>query len=157
MGWAEGVSLPEMLNHEGLTGQVKGNGNAMALSNPFWGLSDPEFGASSLVITSPKVHGVVVSIFTWYSFRQTLNRGRHIPSHSEFGPVMPLQHLPESSFPASLSNDISRNSKTPEDSAYWQFQRVFSWTTGRHVFWIIRGYCYFKNIKRSPKYNVSGC
>lgn len=101
-----------------LTGQVNGNGKAMELSNPFCELSVPAFGSSSVVITSPKVHGDVVSILTWYSLRQTLNRGRHNPSHSEFDEDIPLQHFPKSSFPASLSNDISRNSKTPEDSAY---------------------------------------
>jgi hypothetical protein len=100
-----------------LTGQVNGKGRAMEFSNPFCGVSEPGFGSSSVVMTSPKVHGEVVSILTWYSLRQTLKRGRHIPSHSEFVPEMPLQHFPKSSFPASLSNDISRNSKTPEDSA----------------------------------------
>ena len=143
---------------------MKGNGKAMELSNPFWELSDPGFGSSSVVITSPKVHGDVVSIFTWYSLRQTLNRGRHIPSQSEFGPETPVQHFPKSSFPASLSNDISRNSKTPEELACQKFvvvessiRRLESRQSNAYVFDLLLvslnssvGFSYFKNAIDGP-------
>lgn len=89
----------------------------MGLSNPFW-VSFPLMESFSEVMTSPKVHGDVVSILTWYSFRHTRKRGRHGPEHSELGPAgLPVQHFPASSFPASLSKDRSRNSNTPDDSA----------------------------------------
>lgn len=105
-------------SHE-LTVQVNGNGNIIGVSNPVWEESVPEPGSNSEVITSPKVHGVFVLIFTWYSFRHTRKRGWHGPEHWEFGPEEPpSQHFPLSSFPASLSNDNSRNSKTPLHSAY---------------------------------------
>lgn len=101
-----------------LTGQVKGNGKAMELEKPVCGVSVAGLGPNSAVMTSPKVHGDVVSIFTWYSFRQTLNLGRQTPSQSPLGRVFPVQHLPKSFLPALLSNDISLNSNTPVDSAY---------------------------------------
>lgn len=120
-----------------LTGHVNGNGNAIELSNPFCGcwsaddvvdiidvdgallLIDVCRSTISAVITSPNVHGDVVSIFTWYSFRQTRNLGRHTPSQFVFDPLTkPLQHLPKSSLPASLLNDWNRNSNTPDDLAY---------------------------------------
>lgn len=45
---------------------MKGNGNAIGSDE-----DDP----TSLVMTSPKVHRDVVSIFTWYSFRQIRKTG----------------------------------------------------------------------------------
>lgn len=97
---------------------MNGNGKAMEFENPFCGVSVTGFGPNSEVITSPKVQGDVASILAWYSFKQTLNRGLQTPSHSELGLVFPVQHFPKSSFPASLSNEISRNSNIPDDLAY---------------------------------------
>lgn len=105
-----------------LTGQVKSNFIAMGFENPFW-VSVVGFGPTSDVITSPNVQGDVQSILTWYSFKQILNRGLHTPSHSEFDSIFPVQHFPTSSLPASLSNDNSRNSKTPDDSAWERISR----------------------------------
>lgn len=100
-----------------LTGQLNWNGTVIECTNPFWGVSVSGFGPNSSVMKSPKVHGEFGSIFTWYSFRQTRNLGRHTPSHSAFDVNLPVQHLPISSLPASLSNDIKRNSNIPEQSA----------------------------------------
>lgn len=101
-----------------LTGQVNGKGKAIELEKPVCGVSVTGFGPNSEVITSPKVHGDVASILTWYSLRHTLNLGRQTPSHSPLGNVLPVQHFPKSFFPASLLNEISLNSNTPVDSAY---------------------------------------
>lgn len=114
VGWALELEVDFILI---LTGHVNGNGKAIEFENPVCGVSVTGFGPNSEVITSPKVQGEVVSILTWYSLRQTLNLGRQTPSHSTFCNVFPVQHFPKSFLPASLSNDSSLNSNTPDDSA----------------------------------------
>lgn len=101
-----------------LTGHVNGKGKAIELEKPVCGVSVTGFGPNSDVMTSPKVHGELVSILLWYSLRQTRNLGLQTPSQSPLGRIFPVQHFPKSFFPASLSNDISLNSNTPDDSAY---------------------------------------
>lgn len=78
------------------------------------GLRLTMFSPKTGVTTSPYVHGVVVSIFTWYCFKQTLNLVLQTPEHSPVLEVLPEQHLPRLSFPYSFTNDFSLNSNTPE-------------------------------------------
>lgn len=102
---------------ETLTGHVKSNGNLMGLVKlgiATLGLRLTMFSPRTGVTTSPYVHGVVVSIFTWYCFKQTLNLVLQTPEHSPVLEVLPEQHLPRLSFPYSFTNDFNLNSNTPE-------------------------------------------
>jgi hypothetical protein len=79
------------------------------------------------VTTSPYVHGVVVSIFTWYCFRQTRNLVLQTPEHSPVLDVLPEQHLPKLSLPYSFTNDFSLSSNTPEAfTCKTQFHFIFT-------------------------------
>lgn len=101
---------------EKLTGHVNSNGNLMGLVklDMETALRLTTFSPRMGVTTSPYVHADVVSIFTWYCFRQTLNLVLQTPEHSPVLDTLPEQHLPKLSLPYSFTKDFSLSSNTPE-------------------------------------------
>lgn len=115
---------------------MNSNGNLMGLvklGKATFALRLILFSPRTGVTTSPYVHGDVVSIFTWYCFRQTRNLVLQTPEHSPVLDALPEQHLPRLSLPNSFTKDFSLSSNTPE--AFTCKTRAFYFFERLHTIW----------------------